>query len=74
MCHSFMCLFGALTEAAMLPAQYSSRFVPLLNMLADDVTRTPSPDFPMTEPAADVADSGGVVHKHGYDSAELSHS
>jgi len=37
------------TFAAMLPAQYSSRFVPLLNMLADDVTRAPPGDFPLSE-------------------------
>lgn len=37
------------TFAAMLPSQYSSRFVPLLNMLADDVTRTLPSDFPMAE-------------------------
>ena len=37
------------TFAAMLPAQYSSRFVPLLNMLADDVTRPVPADFPASE-------------------------
>eukprot|EP00929_Paragymnodinium_shiwhaense_P031050 TRINITY_DN17481_c0_g1_i1.p1 TRINITY_DN17481_c0_g1~~TRINITY_DN17481_c0_g1_i1.p1 ORF type:complete len:2238 (+),score=573.88 TRINITY_DN17481_c0_g1_i1:119-6832(+) len=35
------------TFAVMLPTQYSSRFVPLLNMLADDVTRPVPADFPV---------------------------
>ncbi|CAJ1422535.1 unnamed protein product [Effrenium voratum] len=37
------------TFAAMQPSLYSSRFVPLLNMLADDVTRGLSADFPAAE-------------------------
>ncbi len=37
------------TFAAMQPSLYSSRFVPLLNMLADDVTRVLPNDFPVTE-------------------------
>lgn len=37
------------TFSAMLPAQYSSRFVPLLNMLADDVTRAVPSEFPIAE-------------------------
>lgn len=37
------------TFAAMLPTQYSTRFVPLLNMLADDVTRAVPAEFPVGE-------------------------
>ncbi|CAE7844202.1 unnamed protein product [Symbiodinium necroappetens] len=37
------------TFAAMQPSLYSSRFVPLLNMLADDVARTLPSDYPFTE-------------------------
>ncbi|CAE7324933.1 heatr5a [Symbiodinium natans] len=37
------------TFAAMQPSLYSSRFVPLLNMLADDVARALPQDYPFTE-------------------------
>lgn len=37
------------TFAAMQPSLYSSRFVPLLNMLADDITRPLPNEFPITE-------------------------
>ena len=37
------------TFAAMQPSLYSSRFVPLLNMLADDVARALPSDYPFTE-------------------------
>lgn len=43
------------TFAAMQPSLYSSRFVPLLNMLADDVTRVLPQDFPVTEIITELA-------------------
>jgi hypothetical protein len=38
-----------MTFSAMVSTQYSSRFVPLLNMLADDVSRPLPAEFPLTE-------------------------
>lgn len=63
------------TFSVMLPTHFSSRFVPLLNMLADDVTRAAPGDIPMgdlvshflhaEDIALDVADSQTESTKEG---------
>eukprot|EP00928_Gymnodinium_smaydae_P085581 TRINITY_DN6909_c0_g1_i1.p1 TRINITY_DN6909_c0_g1~~TRINITY_DN6909_c0_g1_i1.p1 ORF type:complete len:1973 (+),score=518.27 TRINITY_DN6909_c0_g1_i1:921-6839(+) len=72
------------TFAAMKPTQYSSRFVPLLNMLADDVTRPLPSDFPVCEflthnltaedTVLDLADPYTDVGKEGAASVRLAAS
>eukprot|EP00931_Biecheleriopsis_adriatica_P047184 TRINITY_DN27174_c0_g1_i1.p1 TRINITY_DN27174_c0_g1~~TRINITY_DN27174_c0_g1_i1.p1 ORF type:complete len:2249 (+),score=465.66 TRINITY_DN27174_c0_g1_i1:722-6748(+) len=49
------------TFATMQPSHFASRFVPLLNMLADDVTRALPADFPVTELLAQSLHRNDVV-------------